>query len=200
MSLDETGSRPKTGRSNLSKSPFHIATWPVGLIWGNTIHLGLIPPLIWNLKSGRQMQVQKPTWSCLMRIPLAVALVSSLAVYLRRLLRSYHDEWEDSCHRRLNIRQYLSVLMTLTWSSLANGFIAVWVIKRLLEKGFTVIGTIRSEAKGTYLKEKLFKSYFDEKKLELVVVDDITKVRVVIICRLFLRHWYAIMLPAWRLW
>ena len=55
----------------------------------------------------------------------------------------------------------------------ANGFLAVWVVKKLLEAGFSVRGTIRSEDKGTYLK-KLFASYGD--KLEFVIVKDITKV------------------------
>ncbi|KAK7683028.1 hypothetical protein QCA50_013700 [Cerrena zonata] len=54
----------------------------------------------------------------------------------------------------------------------ANGYIAVWIVKFLLEQGFSVRGTVRSEAKTTHLKE-LFKSYGD--KLELVVVEDITK-------------------------
>ncbi|CAL1707448.1 unnamed protein product [Somion occarium] len=54
----------------------------------------------------------------------------------------------------------------------ANGYIAVWLVKDLLEKGFTVRGTVRSAAKGEHLK-KTFASYGD--KLELVVVDDITK-------------------------
>lgn len=55
----------------------------------------------------------------------------------------------------------------------ANGFIAVWLVKDLLEKGFSVRGTIRSAAKGEHLK-KTFAQYGD--KLELVLVDDITKV------------------------
>ncbi|OJT14836.1 NADPH-dependent aldehyde reductase ARI1 [Trametes pubescens] len=54
----------------------------------------------------------------------------------------------------------------------ANGFVAVWVLKYLLERSFTVRGTIRSESKGVYLRE-LFKAHGD--KLELVVVPDITK-------------------------
>ncbi|KAH8102192.1 NAD-P-binding protein [Cristinia sonorae] len=54
----------------------------------------------------------------------------------------------------------------------ANGFVAVWVVKKLLEDGFAVRGTIRSEDKGVYLKET-FASYGD--KLELVVVKDITQ-------------------------
>ena len=56
----------------------------------------------------------------------------------------------------------------------ANGFIAAWVVKKLLEKGYTVRGTVRSEAKGTHLKE-IFKEYGD--KFEMIVVEDITKVR-----------------------
>ena len=55
----------------------------------------------------------------------------------------------------------------------ANGFIAVWILKYLLERSFSVRGTVRSERKGAYLRE-LFKSFGD--KLEIVVVEDITKV------------------------
>ncbi|KAI0795633.1 NAD-P-binding protein [Abortiporus biennis] len=54
----------------------------------------------------------------------------------------------------------------------ANGFIALWVVKTFLEKGFSVRGTVRSEAKVHHLKET-FKSFGD--KLEVVVVEDITK-------------------------
>jgi len=36
----------------------------------------------------------------------------------------------------------------------ANGFVAVWVVQLLVERGYSVIGTVRSESKGTYLKEK----------------------------------------------
>ncbi|KIY74197.1 NAD(P)-binding protein [Cylindrobasidium torrendii FP15055 ss-10] len=54
----------------------------------------------------------------------------------------------------------------------ANGYIAVWVVRKLLEKGFAVRGTVRSDAKGAFLKEA-FKSYGD--KFELVIVPDITK-------------------------
>lgn len=56
----------------------------------------------------------------------------------------------------------------------ANGYIAVWIVKFLLAQGFSVRGTVRSEAKTKHLKE-LFKSYGD--KLELVIVEDITRVR-----------------------
>ena len=56
----------------------------------------------------------------------------------------------------------------------ANGFIAVWLVKDLLERGFSVRGQVRSLAKTAHLKN-LFKQYGD--KLEFVVVDDFDKVR-----------------------
>ncbi|KAJ3712142.1 D-lactaldehyde dehydrogenase [Lentinula raphanica] len=54
----------------------------------------------------------------------------------------------------------------------ANGFVAAWVIRTLLEKGYKVRGTIRSEGKGVYLK-KIFAEHEDN--FELVIVEDITK-------------------------
>ncbi|TFY65554.1 hypothetical protein EVG20_g5537 [Dentipellis fragilis] len=54
----------------------------------------------------------------------------------------------------------------------ANGYVAVWVVRRLLEDGYSVRGTVRSADKAIHLRE-LFKSYGD--KLELVVVPDITE-------------------------
>ncbi|KAI0777495.1 NAD-P-binding protein [Trametes elegans] len=54
----------------------------------------------------------------------------------------------------------------------ANGFIAMWVIKTLLERGFSVRGTIRSESKAGHIREH-FKPYGS--KLELVIVEDITQ-------------------------
>ncbi|KAL5521236.1 hypothetical protein ACEPAG_9159 [Sanghuangporus baumii] len=56
----------------------------------------------------------------------------------------------------------------------ANGYIAAWVVRTLLERGYSVRGTVRSESKTGYLK-KLFKSEVDSGKFELVVVPDITK-------------------------
>jgi nucleoside-diphosphate-sugar epimerase len=56
----------------------------------------------------------------------------------------------------------------------ASGFIAAWVVKRLLEEGYSVRGTVRSTAKGEYLRD-LFKSYGD--KFEYVIVADIAQVR-----------------------
>lgn len=57
----------------------------------------------------------------------------------------------------------------------ANGYIAYYVIRVLLEKGYRVRGTVRSGAKVAHLKET-FASYKD--KLEIVVVPDITAVYI----------------------
>ena len=55
----------------------------------------------------------------------------------------------------------------------ATGFIAAWVVKNLLERGYVVRGTARSLAKGGFLKT-LFASYGD--RFELVVVEDVAQV------------------------
>jgi nucleoside-diphosphate-sugar epimerase len=57
----------------------------------------------------------------------------------------------------------------------ANGYIAIWVVKTLLEQGYAVRGTVRSSEKGNHLLS-MFKKYGD--KFELAVVEDITKVRI----------------------
>ncbi|KAG8959164.1 methylglyoxal reductase (NADPH-dependent) gre2 [Tulasnella sp. 419] len=54
----------------------------------------------------------------------------------------------------------------------ASGFIAVWVAKSLLQRGFTVRGTVRSKGKGEYLRNAL--SEFGD-KFEYVIVEDIAK-------------------------
>ncbi|KAJ7232314.1 NAD-P-binding protein [Mycena haematopus] len=53
----------------------------------------------------------------------------------------------------------------------ANGFVASWVVRTLLEHGFSVRGAVRSADKGSHLAD-LFAPYGD--KFELVVVPDIT--------------------------
>lgn len=58
----------------------------------------------------------------------------------------------------------------------ANGFIAVWIVRQLLDDGFSVCGTVRSEVKAAYLRG-LFKDY--GLRFQTAIVDDITKVRVV---------------------
>ncbi|KAJ7439334.1 D-lactaldehyde dehydrogenase [Mycena latifolia] len=55
----------------------------------------------------------------------------------------------------------------------ANGFIAVWVLQTLLEKGYSVRGTVRSASKAAHL-DSLFKEKYAE-KWEWVIVADITK-------------------------
>ncbi|KAG8923398.1 methylglyoxal reductase (NADPH-dependent) gre2 [Tulasnella sp. 418] len=54
----------------------------------------------------------------------------------------------------------------------ASGYIAVWVAKSLLQRGFTVRGTVRSKGKGEYLRNAL--SEFGD-KFEYVIVEDIAK-------------------------
>ncbi|KAJ3967430.1 D-lactaldehyde dehydrogenase [Lentinula raphanica] len=55
----------------------------------------------------------------------------------------------------------------------ANGYIAAWIVRTLLEKGYRVRGTVRTEDKGRGL-EKIFERF--EQMFEFVVVPDITKV------------------------
>jgi nucleoside-diphosphate-sugar epimerase len=54
----------------------------------------------------------------------------------------------------------------------ANGYLATWVLKKYLEAGYSVRGTVRSLSKGAFLKDK-FAHYGD--RFELVVVEDITR-------------------------
>ncbi|KAG8937756.1 methylglyoxal reductase (NADPH-dependent) gre2 [Tulasnella sp. 408] len=54
----------------------------------------------------------------------------------------------------------------------ASGFIGAWVAKALLERGFTVIGTVRSDPRGEYLKT-LFQQY--ENRFSYVIVPDVGK-------------------------
>ncbi|KAJ3573251.1 hypothetical protein NP233_g2544 [Leucocoprinus birnbaumii] len=57
----------------------------------------------------------------------------------------------------------------------ANGFIAIWVVRTLLERGYLVRGAVRSASKGKYLTEYFGKRGFGTDKLEIVIVEDITK-------------------------
>ena len=56
----------------------------------------------------------------------------------------------------------------------ANGYIGMWVVRTLLERGYSVRGTVRTEEKGKFMVE-YFKSLGYE-KFEPVVVNDMTKV------------------------
>ncbi|KAG8945080.1 methylglyoxal reductase (NADPH-dependent) gre2 [Tulasnella sp. 424] len=52
----------------------------------------------------------------------------------------------------------------------ANGFVAVAVLQALLEQGYDVVGTVRSESKSRFLRDK----FGDDGKLKFAVVQDIT--------------------------
>jgi nucleoside-diphosphate-sugar epimerase len=54
----------------------------------------------------------------------------------------------------------------------ANGYLAVWVVKKYLEAGYSVRGTVRSLARAAFLNDQ-FAQYGD--RFELVEVQDITK-------------------------
>ncbi|KAG9006951.1 methylglyoxal reductase (NADPH-dependent) gre2 [Tulasnella sp. 427] len=55
----------------------------------------------------------------------------------------------------------------------ANGYLGYQITKALLERGHTVVGTIRSATKARYLRERF--SQFDSSKLNFAVVEDIAK-------------------------
>ena len=52
----------------------------------------------------------------------------------------------------------------------ANGFVAVHIITVLLEKGYTVVGTVRSQSKIPYLEAK----FNGNPNLKFAIVQDIT--------------------------
>jgi hypothetical protein len=54
----------------------------------------------------------------------------------------------------------------------ANGYLATWVVKKYLEAGYSVRGTVRSLSKSAFLKDK-FAHYGD--RFELVPVEDTDK-------------------------
>lgn len=57
----------------------------------------------------------------------------------------------------------------------ANGYIAIWLVRLLLEQGYFVRGTVRTADKGKYLTDYFKGRGFGLEKFEVVVVDDITK-------------------------
>jgi nucleoside-diphosphate-sugar epimerase len=70
----------------------------------------------------------------------------------------------------INIR----LLGSLVLVTGASGFVASYIVKELLGRGFRVRGTVRSSAKGDALKASL-KEHAD--KFEYVIVEDIKVVR-----------------------
>lgn len=55
----------------------------------------------------------------------------------------------------------------------ANGFIALYILGKLLERGYKVIGTVRSQEKADALYKK-FETDHSDPNLKLVVVEDLT--------------------------
>jgi nucleoside-diphosphate-sugar epimerase len=54
----------------------------------------------------------------------------------------------------------------------ANGYLAIWIVKKYLEAGYSVRGTVRSLSKSAFLRDR-FSDYGD--RFELVVVEDIVQ-------------------------
>lgn len=59
----------------------------------------------------------------------------------------------------------------------ANGFIAVWIARTLLEQGYSVRGAVRSASKGKYLTEYFERRGFGRDRFEIVVISDMINVR-----------------------
>jgi uncharacterized protein YbjT (DUF2867 family) len=57
----------------------------------------------------------------------------------------------------------------------ANGYIAIWIVRTFLERGYVVRGTVRDTSKGEYLKNYFTTLGYGD-KFEYVIVDDIAKV------------------------
>ncbi|PPQ64056.1 hypothetical protein CVT24_008869 [Panaeolus cyanescens] len=57
----------------------------------------------------------------------------------------------------------------------ANGYIAMWVVRHLLERGYIVRGTARNEEKCDYMIKYFAKLGYGSDRFEAVVVPDITK-------------------------
>jgi nucleoside-diphosphate-sugar epimerase len=57
----------------------------------------------------------------------------------------------------------------------ANGYIGMWIVRTLLERGFAVRGSVRTEDKGKFVIQ-YFKSLGHGDKFEVALVDDIAMV------------------------
>ena len=62
----------------------------------------------------------------------------------------------------------------------ANGYIPIWITRTLLERGYSVRGTVRIASKGEFMKE-YFASLGYGDKFEFVVVEDITTVCIYVL-------------------
>ncbi len=59
----------------------------------------------------------------------------------------------------------------------ANGYLAMWIVRMFLERGYAVRGTVRTEAKAMFV-HAFFSALGYGDKFETVIVADITKVIV----------------------
>ena len=89
----------------------------------------------------------------------------------------HHDIVQSSYHFLTTLLQVLSLMVAISSPAKvlvtgANGYLATWVVKKYLEAGYSVRGTVRSLSKSAFLSDK-FARYGD--RFELVVVEDITK-------------------------
>ena len=84
---------------------------------------------------------------------------------------SHRSFFSDSAPKMTVVPPPAKVLVTG-----ANGYIAMWLVRVLLEQGYTVRGTVRTADKGKYLTEYFGQRGFGPDKLEMVVVGDITEV------------------------
>jgi nucleoside-diphosphate-sugar epimerase len=57
----------------------------------------------------------------------------------------------------------------------ANGYIAMWVARILLERGYSVRGTVRSVDKGKFMADYFMSLGYGKDQFETVVVEEIVK-------------------------
>lgn len=62
----------------------------------------------------------------------------------------------------------------------ANGYIAMWTVRIFLERGYSVRGAVRSEDKARFIRN-YFQSLGFGDKIETVIVEDITKVGLIVV-------------------
>lgn len=64
----------------------------------------------------------------------------------------------------------------------ANGYVATWVVRALLEKGFSVRAGVRTLEKARFFKEDEWsRGYVQEGRLTFVIIGDMAEVCVVVV-------------------
>ena len=59
----------------------------------------------------------------------------------------------------------------------ANGYLAMWIVRAFLERGYVVRGTVRDDAKAKFVRAYFAALGYGD-KLEMVIIADITKVQM----------------------